>query len=96
MFDFSVNYNIIDINSIINIYKYLMKKHDIKKCLDLLEKCLLSFSESLTSMTTVSNFTTYISLNKQPCMTRPNLIDLNLDEYNQGLRYYPFIVNLDR
>ena len=29
-------------------------------------------------------------------MTRPAPIDLNSDEYNQELRYYPFMVNLDR
>ena len=28
-------------------------------------------------------------------MARPTLIDLNPDEYNQGLRCYPFMVNLD-
>ena len=28
-------------------------------------------------------------------MARPALIDLNPNEYNQGLRYYPFEVNLD-
>ena len=57
---------------------------------------LLSFSESIASMANVSNFITCISLNNQPCMTRPTVIDLNLDEYNQGLRYYQFMVNLDR
>ena len=31
----------------------------------------------------------------QPLMTRSNLIDSNPDEYNQGLRYYPFTVKLD-
>ena len=29
-------------------------------------------------------------------MTRPTLIDLNPDENNQGLHYYPFMVNLDK
>ena len=29
-------------------------------------------------------------------MTRPYLSDLNPDEYNHGLPYYPFMVNLDR
>ena len=29
-------------------------------------------------------------------MTRRALIDLSPDEYHQGLRYYPFTVNLDR
>ena len=45
-------------------------------------------------MADVSKFTT--SINKQPCMARPILIDLNPDEHNEGLRYYPFMVNLDR
>ena len=40
---------------------------------------LLSFSGSLASMANVSSFTTYISLNSQPCMTRPTLFDLNTD-----------------
>ena len=46
-------------------------------------------------MTNVSNFATCISFNNQPLMTRPNLIDSNPDEYNQGLRYYAFTVKLD-
>ena len=29
-------------------------------------------------------------------MARPTLIDLTPDEYNQGLSYCPFIVNLER
>ena len=30
VYDFSVDYNIIDTSNIISIHKYLMKKHDIK------------------------------------------------------------------
>ena len=29
-------------------------------------------------------------------MTQPTLINLLLNEYSQGLRYYPFVANLDR
>ena len=29
-------------------------------------------------------------------MARVTLLNLNPDEYNQGLRYYQFMVNLDR
>ena len=47
-------------------------------------------------MTNASNFTTYISSNNQPCMTRPTLFNLNLNEFDQGLRCYPVMVNLDR
>ena len=54
---------------------------------------LLSFAESLADF---SKFKTCISLNNQPCMTRSTLIDLNSDNYNQGLHYYPLIINLER
>ena len=43
VYNFSVDYNIIDTSNIINIHKYLMKKHDIKSCLELLKKCLLYY-----------------------------------------------------
>ena len=48
---------------------------------------LLSFSGYLAGMVRISYWTRYISLNNQPCMTRPDFIDLNPDEYNQGLPY---------
>ena len=32
-YDFSVDYNLIDTSNIINLYKYLMKKHDINNSL---------------------------------------------------------------
>ena len=57
---------------------------------------LLRFSRSLASMAHVSNSITCISLNNLPYMTRPTLTNLNTDEYNQGLRYHPFMVNLAR
>ena len=57
---------------------------------------LLSFSGWLASIGNISNWTICISLNNQPCMTRSTLIDLNPDEYNQGLGYYTFTVKLDR
>ena len=45
---------------------------------------LLSFSESLA--------TNCVSLNNEPCMARPFLIDLNPLEFNN----YPFTVTLDK
>ena len=41
VYDFSVDNNMIDTSNIIDIHKYLMKKHNIKRCLDFLRKCLL-------------------------------------------------------
>ena len=57
---------------------------------------LLNFSGSLINMANASSLTRCISLNNRWCMARATLIDLNPDEYNQGLYYYPFMVNLDR
>ena len=57
---------------------------------------LVGFSGPLVSMANVFNFTTLISLSNQPWMTKPSLNDLNAYEYNQGLYYYPYMVNLDR
>ena len=45
---------------------------------------LLTFSSSLA--------TKYLFLNDEPCMVRPALIDLNPVE----LKYYPFIINLNK
>ena len=33
VYDFSVDYRAFDISNIVDIHKYLMKKHDIKQCL---------------------------------------------------------------
>ena len=38
VYQFSVDNNIIDTSIIINIHKYLMKKHDIKQRLALIKK----------------------------------------------------------
>ena len=39
--DFSVGYDAIAVDDILDIHKYLMKKNDIIKCLYLFKKCFL-------------------------------------------------------
>ena len=41
--DFSVDYNSIDVVNILDIQKYLIKKHDINQCLDFSKKNLLDY-----------------------------------------------------
>ena len=53
---------------------------------------LLSFSESLARVAKVSNRIKCLSLNNEPCMVRPTLIDLNPLE----LKYYPVIISLGK
>ena len=45
---------------------------------------ILSFSNSLA--------TECVSLNDEPCMIRPTLIDLNPVE----IKYYPFVISIDK
>ena len=54
------------------------------------------FTILLTSTYNASNHTKCVSLSNQLCMTQPTLINLRPNDYTQGLRYYPFTVNLDR
>ena len=53
---------------------------------------LLSFSSSFTCIAKVSDRTKCLSLNDEPCMVRPNLLDLNPIE----LKYYPFMISLGK
>ena len=57
---------------------------------------ILSFNGSLASIFNSSDHMKCISLDNQQCMTQPTLITLHPNEYIQGLRYYPFAVDLDR
>ena len=50
----------------------------------------------LASIMNVCGYTKYIFLNNQQCMIQHTFINLNRNEYNQRLRYYPFSINLDR
>ena len=57
---------------------------------------LKMFIGLLTSIVNASNHTKCVSLNNHQCMNQPTVINLHPNEYSQGLRHYPFAVNLDR
>ena len=50
----------------------------------------------LATIRHASSYAKWISLNNQPSITQLTLINLHPNESKQGLRYYPFTVNLDR
>ena len=89
MYNFSVDYRVFDTSNIIDIQKYLMKKHDVK-CLELLKKCLLYYS--LASIVNISNYTKCASFRNQKCKIQSTLINLHPNECNQESHYYPFAV----
>ena len=53
---------------------------------------LLDFSESLARVGKVAVQTKCVSLNDEPCIITPTLIDLNLAE----LKYHAFAISLDK
>ena len=50
----------------------------------------------LTGLVNGSNYTKYVSLSNQECMTQPTLINLHPNEYSQEFHYYQFAVKLDK
>ena len=67
-----VDHGVFEKGDIINIHKYLMKKDNIKQCLNSLNKTLLHFFPSLV--------TKRLSLKNESCVARPTFIDLNPNE----------------
>ena len=59
----------------------------------LIKKLLIGL---LTNIVNSANHAQYITLNNHQCMTQAILINIHPNEYIQGLRYYPFAVNLDK
>ena len=90
---FSVDFNPIDTNDILDIHKYLMKRIWYKVMFGLIKKIFIGL---LTGLVNVSNHTKYISLCNQNCMIQTTLINLHPYKYSQEFQYYPFSVKLDR
>ena len=90
---FSVDFNPIDTNDILDIHKYLMKRTWYKIMFGLIKKIFIGL---LTGIGNRSNHTKCISWSNQKCMTQPTLINLYSNEYSQEFHYYPFAVKLDR
>lgn len=55
---------------------------------------LLCFSGSLAWIAKVSDSTKYIFLNNEPCLVKPTLVDLDLNELH--IIHYLFIISLAR
>ena len=53
------------------------------------------FIRILTGLFNASNHTECVLLSNHKCMTQPNLINLDPNEYSQEFHYYPFAVKLD-
>ena len=80
LYDFSVDYDITDVDDIISVLKYLMKNHDIMERFWFDKKYFIGL---LTSIVNDSNHAKRASLNNQQLMIQPTLSDLLPNEYGQ-------------
>ena len=90
---FSVDFNPIDTNNILDIHKYLMKGTRYKIIFGLIKKIFIGL---LTGIVSASNHIKDVLLSNQKCMIQPTLINLHPNEYSQEFHYYPFTVKLDK
>ena len=90
---FSVDFNPIDANDMLDIHKYLMERTRYEAIFGLIKKISIGL---LTGLVNGSNHTKCISLSNKKCMIQPTLINLHSNQYSQEFHYYPFAVKLDR
>ena len=88
-----VGFNLIDIDDILDIHIYLMKRNWYKIRFGLIKEI---FIRLLNGIVNGSNHTNCVSLSNQKCEIQPTLINLHPNEYNQELHYYPLAVKLER
>ena len=85
---FSVDFNLIVISDILNVYRYLMKRYLMKILwIRILTFRLIKkmFRGLLISIVNASNNTKYVSLSNQEYMTQATLFNLHLNEYSQQI-----------
>ena len=90
---FSVDFNPIDTNDILDIHKYLMKRTWYKIMFGLIKKIFIGL---LTGLVNGSNHTKWVSLSNQKCEIQLTFTNLHPNENSQEFCYYPFSVKLDR
>ena len=80
VYDFSVDYDAIAVDDILNIHKYSMKKMTYYKTFGLVKKCffttMLFFRCNLSSLNSLK----YVSMNNQEYKIIPEIANVNSDE----------------
>ena len=90
---FSLDFNPIDANYILDIHNYFMKRTWYKIMFGLIKKIFIGL---LTGPVIGWNHTKCVSLSNQNCDIQLILINLHLNEYSQEFQSYTFSVKLDR
>ena len=84
VFDFSADYDAIEVNDTLDIHKYLMKKNNMIRFIIKVFVVAMSFFSC--------NALKCVSMNNQECKIRPEILNINS---NKPL-FHPYIVNINK
>ena len=84
VFDFSADYDAIEVNDTLDIHKYLMKKNNIIRFIIKVFVVAMSFFSC--------NALKCVSMNNQECKVRPEIININSNEPS----FYPYSVKISK
>ena len=88
VYGFSVYYNVIAVDDILDIHNYLMKKNDsVIKMFRFVKKCFFTGLSLLSTLRSVNSLIC-ISMNNKECKVRPQTVNFNRDE----AVFYPFSI----
>ena len=81
VYDFSVDYDATDVDNIVDIHNYLMKKNNIVQInmFGFVKKVFFVGLAILSSFTSVNSLSC-LSMNHQECKIRPQVLNVNGDE----------------
>ena len=81
VYDFSVDYDATDVDNIVDIHNYLMKKNNIVQInmFGFVKKVFFVGLAILSSFTSVNSLSC-LSMNNQECKIRPQVLNVNGDE----------------
>ena len=93
VYDFSVDYNATDVDDILDIHKYLMKKTTQSKMkIFVFVKKLFFVGLAILSSFPNAYSLSSISINNQECKTRPEVVNANEDESV----FFPFSIKTSK
>ena len=81
---FSIDFNPIHINDILDIHRYLMKRKQYKIMFGIIKKMFILLLNNIVNGT---NLKRCISLSNKKCMIQPTLINLYPNEHLQEFHY---------
>ena len=84
VFDFSADYDAIEVNDTLDIHKYLMKKNNMIRFIIKVFVVAMSFFSC--------NALKCVSMNNQECKVRPEIININSNEPS----FYPYSVKISK